>query len=70
MSAYADSQRASGSLKDAQDHTECDAPNVGPYGCMAYRDRPARAVHYWNGRNYCAFHSPFEFGEYASQNVV
>ena len=70
MSAYADSQRASGNLINASTDApnKCDGANPSsssPNACEANYGSPAQAVHIWNDRKYCAFHSPFEFGEYA-----
>lgn len=49
---YADNERANGNLTMAQAGTKCQ-------GAGLPRDRDD-AVHTWEGRHHCAYHSPFD----------
>lgn len=60
---YADTERANGNLSVAQAGTKCmgATPYSGTgFRCAGADGNPADAVHTWEGRHYCAYHSPFD----------
>lgn len=62
MSAYAALERNAGKLTEADTDSVCTASipgSVQTFQCMADNGKAAKAVHKWNGQNFCAYHSPF-----------
>jgi hypothetical protein len=60
---YAEKQREAGLLTSAAHGTKCqgNTPYSGsPFRCAGDNGQPSDAVHTWEGRHYCAYHSPFD----------
>jgi hypothetical protein len=60
---YSDTLRAEGLLTLAPASTPCQGsglPGDRPNACEGNQGKPADAVHTWEGRHYCAYHSPFD----------
>lgn len=64
--SYATAQRAAGLLTIAPAGTTCrgNTPYSGSnFACGGNQGSPADAVHTWEGKHYCAYHSPFDVTE-------
>jgi hypothetical protein len=60
---YSDRLRAEGTLSIAAPGMKCqgNTPYSGSsFTCAGDEGSPADAVHTWEGRHYCAYHSPFD----------
>lgn len=60
---YSDTLRAKGLLTIAPAGTKCmgNTPYSGSsFDCAGNEGAPNDAVHTWEGRHYCAYHSPFD----------